>query len=111
MAVASALSGPVCDSAADMVDFLQGLAAQDRLAKVDALRITPYWREDEADDLAAVRAQAEKILADLDLVRREEFDALRDMAARARADNEALAARVAALEAQLASGLEDVENP
>ncbi|WP_209509855.1 MULTISPECIES: GNAT family N-acetyltransferase [unclassified Ruegeria] len=58
MAVASALSGPVCDSASDMIAFLQGLAGQDHLAKVDALRITPYWLEQEADDLAAALAQA-----------------------------------------------------
>lgn len=58
MAVASALSGPVCDSAPDMVDFLQGLAAHDRLARVDALRVTPYWLEQEADELAAALAQA-----------------------------------------------------
>lgn len=47
----------------------------------------------------AVRAQMERFLADLDLVRREEFDAVRDMAAKARAENEALAARLASLEA------------
>jgi BMFP domain-containing protein YqiC len=50
-----------------------------------------------------VRSQAEKILGDLDLVRREEFDAVRDMAAKARAENEALAARLAALETRLAA--------
>lgn len=49
-----------------------------------------------------VRTQAEKILADLDLVRREEFDAVRDMAAKARAENEVLAERLAALEEKLA---------
>jgi BMFP domain-containing protein YqiC len=50
-----------------------------------------------------VRAQAEKILADLDLVRREEFDAVRDMAAKARAENETLSARLEALEQRLAA--------
>ncbi|GGE40146.1 hypothetical protein GCM10007276_16830 [Agaricicola taiwanensis] len=50
-----------------------------------------------------VRSQAEKILADLDLVRREEFDAVRDMAAKARAENEALSARLEALEQRLAA--------
>jgi BMFP domain-containing protein YqiC len=39
----------------------------------------------------------------LDFVGREEFDAVRDMAAKARDENEALAARIAALEAKLAA--------
>jgi BMFP domain-containing protein YqiC len=50
-----------------------------------------------------VRSQAEKILGDLDLVRREEFDAVRDMAAKARGENEALSARLALLEARFAA--------
>jgi BMFP domain-containing protein YqiC len=50
---------------------------------------------------AVVRTQAERILGDLDLVRREEFDAVRDMAAKARAENEALSARIEALEKML----------
>ena len=37
-----------------------------------------------------------------DFVSREEFDAVKDMAARAREQNEALAERIAALEAKLA---------
>jgi hypothetical protein len=48
-----------------------------------------------------VRHQAERILRDLDLVRREEFEAVKEMARLAREDNEALQARVAALEAKL----------
>ena len=55
----------------------------------------------EADTL--FRTQAERILCDLDLVRREEFDAVKDMAALAREENEALKARIEALEAK-ASG-------
>lgn len=50
------------------------------------------------------RAQAERFLNTMDVVQREEFEAVRDMAAKARAENEALAARVAALEARLALG-------
>lgn len=46
-----------------------------------------------------VRAQAERILNELDLVQREEFDAVRDMAARAREENERLKTRITALEA------------
>ncbi|MCB1500689.1 MAG: accessory factor UbiK family protein [Bauldia sp.] len=50
----------------------------------------------------AFRSQADRIVTELDLVRREDFDAVREMASRARAENEKLAERVAALEAQLA---------
>ena len=49
-----------------------------------------------------VRNQAEKILRDLDIVKREEFEAVKDMARLAREENEALKARIAALEAKLA---------
>src|SRR5262249_20138044 len=47
------------------------------------------------------RAQAEKILRDLDLVKREEFEAVKDMARLAREENEALKARIAAVEGKL----------
>jgi BMFP domain-containing protein YqiC len=47
------------------------------------------------------RAQAERWLRDLDLVKREEFEAVRDMAKLAREENEALKARIAALEAKV----------
>jgi BMFP domain-containing protein YqiC len=48
-----------------------------------------------------VRNQAEKILRDLDIVKREEFEAVKDMARLAREENEILKARIAALEAKL----------
>ena len=48
-----------------------------------------------------IRAQAEKILNDLEIVKREEFEAVKDMARLAREENEALKARIAALEAKL----------
>jgi len=48
------------------------------------------------------RAQAERILGELAVVKREEFEAVKDMARLAREENEALKARVAALEARLA---------
>jgi BMFP domain-containing protein YqiC len=48
-----------------------------------------------------VRNQAERILRDLDIVKREEFEAVKDMARLAREENEALKARIAALEAKL----------
>jgi BMFP domain-containing protein YqiC len=47
------------------------------------------------------RSQAERIMRELDLVRREDFEAVKEMARIAREDNEALKARVAALEAAL----------
>lgn len=51
---------------------------------------------------SAVRHQAERFLGDMDVVQREDFDAVRDMAARAREENEALKLRLDALEARLA---------
>ena len=48
------------------------------------------------------RNQAERFLRDLDVVKREDFEAVKDMARLAREENEALKARVAALEAALA---------
>ena len=52
--------------------------------------------KDEAE--TAVRGQVERWLADMDLVTREEFDAVREMALKAREENEALKARLDALE-------------
>jgi len=51
----------------------------------------------------AFRAQFERLLAGMDVVMREEFEAVRDMAALARAENDRLRERVAALEAKLDS--------
>ncbi len=48
-----------------------------------------------------LRDQFERILSRMNLVRREEFDAVQAMVAKARSEQEALAARVAALEARL----------
>ncbi|PKQ03370.1 MAG: hypothetical protein CVT72_15015 [Alphaproteobacteria bacterium HGW-Alphaproteobacteria-11] len=50
-----------------------------------------------------IRAQAERLIADMDLVGREEFDAVRAMAQLAREENEALKARIETLEASLAA--------
>ena len=49
------------------------------------------------------RAQAERILRDLDVVPREEFEAVKEMAKLAREENEALKVRLAAVEARLAA--------
>jgi len=48
-----------------------------------------------------MRTQAERVLRDLDVVQREEFEAVKEMARLAREENEALRARIAALEARL----------
>ena len=47
----------------------------------------------------AMKGMIDRWLADRDFVTREEFDAVRAMAQKAREENEALAARIAALEA------------
>jgi BMFP domain-containing protein YqiC len=47
------------------------------------------------------RSQAERVLRELDVVRREDFEAVKDMARIAREENETLKARVVALEAAL----------
>ena len=46
------------------------------------------------------RSQAERVLNSMDLVQREEFEAMREMALKARAENEKLSARLDALEAK-----------
>lgn len=53
-----------------------------------------------------VRAQAERVLNELDVVQREEFEAVKAMAQKAREENESLKARIAVLESKLA-----VDNP
>jgi BMFP domain-containing protein YqiC len=55
---------------------------------------------------ARLRQQFERILSSMDVVSREEFEVVRAMAAKARTEQEALAARVAALEERLKDSLE-----
>ena len=50
-----------------------------------------------------MRSQGERILRDLDVVQRGEFEAVRAMAEKARTENAALEARLAKLEALLAA--------
>jgi BMFP domain-containing protein YqiC len=50
-----------------------------------------------------VRERVERVAADMELVTREEFDAVRAMAAKARSEQEALGARLAKVEAELAA--------
>jgi BMFP domain-containing protein YqiC len=47
------------------------------------------------------KTQFERVTAGMDLVSREEFEAVREMAVRARDENVKLSARIAALEAKL----------
>ena len=51
-----------------------------------------------------VRNQADRILRDLDVVKREEFEAVKEMARLAREENELLRARIDALEARSGGG-------
>jgi BMFP domain-containing protein YqiC len=57
------------------------------------------------------KSQAERILRDLDVVKRDEFEAAREMAMIARAENEALKLRIAALEAKLGGGSHEMPSP
>ena len=59
----------------------------------------------------ALKTQVERFLGDMDLVKREDFDVVREMASRARAENEALKARIDALEARLARPDAGSETP
>ncbi len=56
----------------------------------------------EVETLA--RAQLERLLATMNVVSREEFEAVREMAVRAREQNDKLEARIVALEARLGAG-------
>ena len=50
---------------------------------------------------SVMRSQGERLLQGMDLVQREEFEAAKAMAEKARAENERLERRIAELEAQL----------
>ncbi len=47
-----------------------------------------------------MKSQLQRLIADMDFVTREEFEAVRDMARAAREENEALKARITELEAR-----------
>jgi BMFP domain-containing protein YqiC len=55
----------------------------------------------QREAVTLMRAQGERIVREMDLVPREEFEAVKAMAQKAREENEALARRIAALEARL----------
>jgi BMFP domain-containing protein YqiC len=50
---------------------------------------------------ALVQSQVERVINNLELVKREEFDVVRDMASKAREENDRLALRIADLESRL----------
>lgn len=52
-----------------------------------------------------VKSRMERFVGDVDMVRRDEFDAVKAMADKARAENEALSARIASLETKLGDKL------
>lgn len=58
----------------------------------------------------AFRSQAERFLADMDLVKRDDFDAVQEMASRARSENEELKSRIEALESRI-EALETSKKP
>lgn len=60
---------------------------------------------------ARIRDQLERLLAGMELVSREEFEATKAMAAKAREEQELLLRRVEALEARLAALTHERENP
>jgi hypothetical protein len=74
----------------------------DELAKLmtDAAGAAQGFRQDAE---TFFRSQAERVLNDLDVVQREEFEAVKAMAAKALEENERLTRRIEALEA--ASGI------
>lgn len=81
--------------------------ANDRQMMNDMARLasgaagTLFGMRDELE--ARGRAQLERVVARMDLVKREEFEAVRLMAEQARAENEALKVKLADLEAKLSS--------
>jgi BMFP domain-containing protein YqiC len=58
-----------------------------------------------------VKSQIERLLRDADVVTREEFEAVREMAVLARDENEALKARIEALEEKLAGNDKPARKP
>src|SRR5687767_9487272 len=60
---------------------------------------------------SVVRSQAENILRELDVVQREEFEAVKAMAQKAREENEQLKTRLAELEALLDEFEADLGTP
>ena len=81
----------------------------DDLAKLmtDAAGAAQGFRRDAE---AAVKAQMERLLQSMDVVTREEFEAVRAMAVKAREENDRLAARLAEIEKRLGIASEAKES-
>jgi len=62
----------------------------------------------KGDAEGVLRRQVEKLLCDMNLVTREEFDAVKTMAAKARSEQEKLETRVKDLESQLKASKKSV---
>lgn len=82
----------------------------DEFAKLmtDAAGVAQGMRK-EAE--TAFRANAERMLNGLDLVKRDDFDAVREMAANAREENDKLLAQIDALEARIAKLEKSAKTP
>ena len=78
------ISNPILDSFAKLMTDAAGVASSAK-REVDT----------------AVKSQIERLLRDADVVTREEFEAVKDMAALARDENEKLSTRLLALESKL----------
>ena len=74
----------------------------DEFAKLmtDAAGVAQSMRR-EAETV--LRTQAERLMGEMDLVKRDDFDAIKEMAAKARAENEQLTARISELEARISA--------
>ena len=59
----------------------------------------------------AVRSQAEKFLADMDLVKREDFDVVQEMASNVRVENEALKTQIESLEKRIIALEKKTKSP
>jgi BMFP domain-containing protein YqiC len=60
---------------------------------------------------ALVRERLKRVLGDMELVDREEFEAVKAMAAKARTEQEAMAATIAELRAEIAALKDDGAKP
>ncbi len=82
----------------------------DELAKLmtDAAGAAQGFRQDAE---VFFRSQAERVLRDLDVVQREEFEAVKAMATKALEENERLAKRVEALEAAAGTSAPPSQTP
>jgi BMFP domain-containing protein YqiC len=87
-------SNPFLDNLARLVTDAAGVATSAR-REVDGL----------------VKAQIERLLRDVDIVSRDEFEAVREMAILAREENEKLSTRILALEASFRKANSDEAKP